>query len=69
MLWIDAGIDSGHLVATERTLLQGTDNLMELHVKVMDHAHALLVRCAERLVASERLPNVPQSAIAQAASS
>lgn len=63
VMWIDKGIDSGNLLATEQTPLNGSESLTELHVKVMDHAHALLVRCVDRFVAGLPLPDVPQAEI------
>lgn len=63
VMWIDAGIDTGNLIATERTPLDGDESLIQLHVKVMDHAHDLLCRAVERLVAGQPLPNVPQEEI------
>jgi methionyl-tRNA formyltransferase len=63
VMWIDRGIDSGNLVATEQTPLEGTESLAELHVKVMDHAHTLVLRCIERFVAGAPLPDVPQAEI------
>jgi methionyl-tRNA formyltransferase len=60
VMWIDEGIDSGNLVATEQTPLDGTESLNGLHIKVMDHAHDLMVRCAAQFVAGRALPNVPQ---------
>ena len=60
VMWIDAGIDSGNLVATEQSPRNGTESLTELHIKVMDHAHDLMVRCAAQFVAGRALPNVPQ---------
>jgi len=63
VMWIDTGIDSGNLVATEQTPLERTESLTELHVKVMDHAHSLLLRCVERFAAGSPLPDVPQAEI------
>ncbi len=60
VMWIDAGIDTGALIATEQTLLHGTESLMELHRKVMDHAHDLYVRAADCFVAGHTLNHVPQ---------
>ena len=60
VLWIDEGIDRGNLIATEQTRLDRTENLTELHIKVMDHAHDLLVRCARQMIAGRELPSVPQ---------
>jgi methionyl-tRNA formyltransferase len=60
VMWIDAGIDSGNLIATEQTPLDGTESLTQLHIKVMDHAHDLLVRSVRMLASEVELPNVPQ---------
>jgi folate-dependent phosphoribosylglycinamide formyltransferase PurN len=66
IMWIDAGIDSGAIVATERTPLTGHESLTELHIKVMDHAHALYGRAVERFVQGKPLAHVPQSHIGKA---
>ena len=63
VMWIDAGVDSGNLIATERTVLSGTETLEELHVKVMEHAHALYVDVLQRITAGENVPNVPQDEV------
>ena len=60
VMWIDAGIDSGNLIATEQTPLDRTESLTALHIKVMDHAHDLLVRCVGLLAEGAELPDVPQ---------
>ena len=64
IMWIDAGIDTGVLLATEQTPLQGNETAQELHVKVMEHAHDLYVRAVRRFVNSLSLPAVSQSDIA-----
>jgi folate-dependent phosphoribosylglycinamide formyltransferase PurN len=60
IMWIDAGIDSGQIVATERTALSGTESLTALHVAVMEHAHDLYSRALERARDGLALPSVPQ---------
>lgn len=65
VMWIDAGIDSGNLVATERTPLSGGESLAQLHEKVMDHAHGLLLRCVRRFAEGKPLPDVPQQGLGQ----
>ena len=60
IMWIDAGIDSGNLIATEQTPLDRSESLTQLHVKVMDHAHDLTVRAIKRLLAGKKVPAVPQ---------
>ena len=64
VMWIDPGIDSGAIIATERTPLTGHEGLTELHVKVMDHAHDLYRRAVEAFAAGRPLPSVPQGSIA-----
>ena len=65
ILWLDAGIDSGKLAATERTPLDGSETLNELHIKVMDHAHDLYVRAVKEFVSSGELPYVDQRGISE----
>jgi folate-dependent phosphoribosylglycinamide formyltransferase PurN len=60
VMWIDAGIDSGNLICTERTILNGSESLMDLHISVMEHAHEIYVKCIEKYVKGETLPNIPQ---------
>lgn len=61
IMWLDTGIDSGNIVATERTPLSGRETLTELHVKVMDHGHDLYCRCLARIAQGHEVPSVPQS--------
>ena len=61
-MWIDEGIDSGNLIGTEFTPLQGDEDLNELHIKVMQHAHDLYVRCVAKAI-NGQAKNVDQSAI------
>jgi methionyl-tRNA formyltransferase len=49
IMWIDAGIDSGDIITTERTPLDGQENLLELHMKVMNHAHELYLRALKKI--------------------
>lgn len=63
IMWLDAGIDSGNIICTERTPLTGEESLSELHRKVMDHAHDLYIRAAGCLVAGEDVPSVKQTSL------
>lgn len=64
IMWIDAGIDSGDIITTERTLLTGQEDLSQLHVKVMDHAHALYLSALERIADDPAVvPRVKQAVI------
>lgn len=65
VMWIDPGIDSGAIIATERTPLTGRESLKELHIKVMDHAHDLYRRAVEAFAEGRPLPSVPQPTIAK----
>jgi folate-dependent phosphoribosylglycinamide formyltransferase PurN len=65
VMWIDPGIDSGSIIATERTPLTGRESLGELHIKVMDHAHDLYRRAVEAFAEGRPLPSVPQNTIAK----
>lgn len=64
IMWIDKGIDTGNIIATERTPLDGTETLFDLHWKVMEHAHDLYVRATSRFVAGHSLPDTAQADIA-----
>ena len=60
VMWLGAGIDSGDIIATERTPLTGNESLGALHLRVMEHGNGLYARCVERLAAGGPLPSVPQ---------
>ena len=60
VMWIDVGIDSGNIIATERTPLDRVKTLTDLHIAVMDHAHDLYVRTVARLRRGLPVPSVPQ---------
>ncbi len=64
VMWIDEGIDSGNLIGTEFTPLQGDEDLNELHIKVMQHAHDLYVRCIGKAILGEA-NNVDQQSICE----
>jgi methionyl-tRNA formyltransferase len=65
VMWLDAGIDSGAIIATERTPLTGRESLTELHIAVMEHAHALYVRCIRLFAEGRTLPSVRQDELGQ----
>ncbi|HYG53026.1 MAG TPA: formyltransferase family protein [Flavobacteriales bacterium] len=64
VMWIDAGIDSGNIVTTELTPLNGDETLKDVHIKVMEHAHALYLKTVDHLNQGGR-SNVPQTSVAQ----
>jgi len=63
VMWLDPGIDTGNIIATERTPLTGDEDLAELHWKVMEHAHDLYRRAIERIAAGQPVPSVPQDEV------
>ena len=65
VMWIDKGIDTGNIITTERTPLDGTESLFDLHWKVMEHAHDLYVRAVKRFTGGDPLPDIPQNSITE----
>jgi methionyl-tRNA formyltransferase len=63
VMWLDPGVDSGEIIGTERTPLDGSESLAELHWKVMEHAHDMYVNSIAWLGAGAPLPRVTQSEI------
>lgn len=63
IMWIDKGIDTGNILVTEFTPFNGNENLLELHKKVMEHAHNLYIKAVSYL-ASGKSQSIPQSDIA-----
>ena len=61
-MWIDRGIDSGNILTTEFTELNGNESLLTLHIKVMDHAHSLYLKALDYL-SKGYYKSVPQSDI------
>ena len=39
IMWLDLGIDTGHIIATEQTYLTGEESLLDLNLGVINHAH------------------------------
>lgn len=65
IMWLDLGIDTGSLIATERAPLDGSESFVDLHYKVMQHAHSMYVRAIKKMAAGEKLPKIPQESIAE----
>lgn len=63
VMWLDPGIDTGNIIATEQTPLAGGETLSELHWKVMEHAHSLYVKAVGKLARGEPVPSIPQDSI------
>lgn len=61
VLWLSAGIDSGNIIATERTDLRSAQSLYDIHFTVMEHAHDLLLRAIRYIINTEPpYQSVPQ---------
>jgi len=63
---LDAGIDSGAIIATEQTKLSGNESLEELHWKVMEHGFDLYCRVIDLIEKNGmKTQAVPQDDIAE----
>ncbi len=65
VMWLDSGIDTGNIIATEQTNLDGSETLFDLHFKVMEHAHSLLVRSLLKIAPNSEVLSVPQSGVSE----
>ena len=64
VMWIDAGIDSGDIITTENTPLNGLETLSQLHLKVMNHAHDLYLKALKKIQENPgHCPGVKQESI------
>ncbi len=62
IMWLDEGIDSGNLIATETTTFTGQESFYEVHRKVMNHAHQLYIDAVKAIINGKR-NSVKQSSI------
>jgi len=66
VMWIDKGIDSGDIVTTETTDVNGNESFLDLHIKVMEHAHDLTIKALRKINDDfDHCPRVKQSSIAE----
>jgi methionyl-tRNA formyltransferase len=49
IMWINEGIDSGNIIASERTQLHGPGSLADIQWQVMEHAHLLYISVIDYL--------------------
>jgi len=61
---LDIGIDSGDIIVTERTNLNGSESLFDLHWKVMEHAHDLYIRSVLSILKHDEVSAVKQNSVA-----
>jgi methionyl-tRNA formyltransferase len=62
---LDAGIDSGPILATERVNLSGTENLYELQMKVLESAQSLYLKVIRKILDGKNIEGVQQKNIAR----
>tara|TARA_B110001452_G_C15216854_1_gene421962 strand:+ start:994 stop:1824 length:831 start_codon:yes stop_codon:yes gene_type:complete len=62
IMWIDEGIDSGNILTTEFTEVNWKKSLLDVHIKVMEHAHQLYVKSI-KYIENGHNSNVKQSDI------
>jgi Formyl transferase len=64
IMWLNAGIDSGNIIATEAIDIRNAEDLDTAHVWVMNHAHDLYLRTIKYLITSSGpYTSVPQKSI------
>jgi methionyl-tRNA formyltransferase len=61
VMWLDAGIDSGDIIASEQTKLFSVESLSDLHIRVMNHAHDLYVSAIKRVISGSPVNAIPQN--------
>lgn len=60
IMWLNEGIDSGNIIATERTSFSTRESLLGIHIKVMEHGHDLYLRALRKILHHEEIPNINQ---------
>ena len=55
---LDKGIDSGAIITTECTKLDGDESLYDLHYKVFEHGFNLYIRVINCLIEKKKVPNI-----------
>jgi hypothetical protein len=64
ILWLSAGIDSGNILVSERVDISQEKDLFSIHLKVMEHAHALYLKAVSFILnAAPPYPSVPQTTL------
>ncbi len=64
VMWINKGIDSGNIVATELTGFNGEETLTAVQIKVMERGHGLYLRVLRNFKDGFK-SDVPQNSIAE----
>lgn len=64
IMWLNAGIDAGHIITTETTDIRQAPGLGDAHRQVMEHAHDLYLRTINYLAAtSPPYQSIPQETL------
>lgn len=63
IMWIDKGIDSGRIIASELTPFNGDEHLLEVHIKVMEHAHELYLKAIINISIGSDIKGISQNDI------
>jgi hypothetical protein len=53
IMWLNAGIDTGNIITSERVSARELPDLFEVQKKVMEHAHDLYLRAIDYLIHSQ----------------
>lgn len=64
IMWINEGIDSGNLILTEQTALEGKESFFDIHLKVMEHAHEIYIKAIKN-IRNNSAKNIPQSTLGE----
>ena len=63
IMWLDTGIDTGKIITTEQTALDGLETLTKLQYKNMVHGNDLYVRAICQIAEGKQVPAVSQNSI------
>jgi len=64
-MWLDEGIDSGAIIATEQAPLTGCESLEEVHWKVMQHGHDMYVRTLRAIASGVEVHQIEQRCVVE----
>jgi methionyl-tRNA formyltransferase len=65
IMWLNSGIDSGNIISSETVEFSGSESFPEIHIKVMEAAHDLYLRCLSSIqLHPDKCPSVKQETIA-----
>lgn len=66
IMWLDKGIDSGNIIATDTVKFSGNESLSDIHIGVMEHAHDLYISAINEIIKDKNsVPSVKQENISK----